>query len=206
MNNYHEFKVGDWLEDRAFQNWVYLGESNHYWIDYIEKTPHQAADINQAREILLAIRGESEFISPREVTLRVAEILSTVSDQGENHRNLWRGKRWLLAASILLLIGLGLRNFYTKSIHAKLEPYYAMVEKPDGSRLIQVSNKSDGVKTVNLPDGSSIILKKNARIAYPRHFDLDKREVFMLGEVFFEVRKNPEQPFYVYTGEMSTLR
>jgi transmembrane sensor len=57
---------------------------------------------------------------------------------------------------------------------------------------------------VTLPDGSSVILKKDAKISYPASFAANKREVVMLGEAFFEVQKNPGQPFFIHTGEMLT--
>ena len=57
---------------------------------------------------------------------------------------------------------------------------------------------------VLLSDGSSILLKENSRLSYPKKFDDKKREVFLDGEAFFEIAKNPNQPFLVYANEIVT--
>jgi len=50
-----------------------------------------------------------------------------------------------------------------------------------------------------LPDGSKITLAKGARISYNRLMNGSKREVSLSGEAFFDVAKNPNKPFYIYT-------
>ncbi|MDQ6477192.1 FecR domain-containing protein [Dyadobacter sp. LHD-138] len=203
MNNYQNFEVKDWLEDRKFQDWVYLQESNSFWLNFLENTPHQISNMEQARSILLAVRGEAHSISPGEVKLKVAEILNKIPEEKVRVIPLWKSK-WFLAASVILLIGLGSVSLYLKKSFGERELYYSMGKKSAGPELIEVKNKSQLVKMVNLPDGSSVILKKGGRIAYPKEFAKDRRDVFILGEVFFEVRKNPQQPFYVFAGEMLT--
>lgn len=204
MNNYHDFGVEDWLEDRRFQNWVYNNDSNPFWLHFLETTPHQAGNVEQARSILLSVRGESDAISAQEVKLRVAEILNEVSDDEQDHVTPWWKSKWLLAASVIFVVGIAAGSMKVAGLFTEPEPYYAITENMGREKLVEITNKTDDIKMVNLPDGSSVIMKKNARISYPREFDSDKREVYMIGEVFFEVRKNPKKPFYVYAAEMVT--
>ena len=70
--------------------------------------------------------------------------------------------------------------------------------------LIEVQNNSNEVKRVYLEDGSTISLKKNSKISYPRHFAKENRTVFLSGEAFFEIAKNPKKPFFVYANEVIT--
>lgn len=50
-----------------------------------------------------------------------------------------------------------------------------------------------------LPDGSTAWLNASSSIRYPLHFS-GPREVSVSGEVFFEVKHNPAQPFRVHTS------
>ncbi|MBC8151681.1 MAG: FecR family protein, partial [Bacteroidetes bacterium] len=49
-----------------------------------------------------------------------------------------------------------------------------------------------------------IILKKNSRISYAPSFTGSSREVYLSGEGFFEVTKNPDRPFLIYANGLVT--
>ncbi|MDF0715391.1 FecR domain-containing protein [Muricauda sp. 334s03] len=55
-------------------------------------------------------------------------------------------------------------------------------------------------KQVTLPDGSQITVNANSELKYPEVFKDDKRQVWMDGEVYFEVVKDVERPFSVSTN------
>ncbi len=75
-------------------------------------------------------------------------------------------------------------------------------EQPPANALTEIANTERPFKYVQLPDGSSVVLHRNSTLKYPKAFNGDKREVYLTGEAFFEVTKNPEQPFFVYAGEL----
>ena len=58
--------------------------------------------------------------------------------------------------------------------------------------------------TIRLSDGSKIRLNAESKIRFPNKFSAGKREVKLVGEGFFEVKKNPDLPFVVSTGEVQT--
>lgn len=57
---------------------------------------------------------------------------------------------------------------------------------------------------LSLSDGSVVILQPGSALQYPAQFGVDKREVYLIGAAFFEVVKNPKQPFLVYANELVT--
>jgi transmembrane sensor len=61
-----------------------------------------------------------------------------------------------------------------------------------------VDNQLQEPKTVQMPDGSTIVLNKNTSLQYPDKFD--QRLVKLEGEAYFEVEHNPEKPFVVAFG------
>lgn len=50
---------------------------------------------------------------------------------------------------------------------------------------------------IELADGTIVSLNANSRLIFPSSFDSKQREVKVVGEAFFEVAKNAEQPFIV---------
>jgi len=67
-----------------------------------------------------------------------------------------------------------------------------------GVSLVEKQN-SKGVKsTIELPDGSKIWLNADSKIQYPTVFAGKTREVYMNGEAFFEVARDPSRPFIIH--------
>jgi ferric-dicitrate binding protein FerR (iron transport regulator) len=56
------------------------------------------------------------------------------------------------------------------------------------------------IRQLVLPDGSEVTLNINSKIKYPTTFDKKERKVFIEGEAFFDVTKNPDVPFKISTG------
>lgn len=52
-------------------------------------------------------------------------------------------------------------------------------------------------RQVNLPDGTKVWLNNGASIKYPKRFGAYQRDVWLNGEGYFEVMKNPDRPFIV---------
>lgn len=59
-----------------------------------------------------------------------------------------------------------------------------------------------GEYQVTLSDGTRVWLNAESKLNYPPHFEGDTREVTLEGEAYFEVAKNPDQPFIVKTTQM----
>lgn len=75
--------------------------------------------------------------------------------------------------------------------------------KPTDIRSIKqseiVANKGTRSRIV-LPDSSIVYLNADTKLNYPQQFSQDKREVYLDGEAFFNVKKNPNKPFIVHTS------
>lgn len=85
----------------------------------------------------------------------------------------------------------------------------------DIKSLIVSPNKStnlDGMEMKNmsvidqkilLKDGSLVILKPQSSINYGKDFNVKKREVFLIGQAFFKVKRNVTKPFVVHSGDLN---
>ncbi|MDX1936826.1 MAG: FecR domain-containing protein [Flavihumibacter sp.] len=107
--------------------------------------------------------------------------------------------RWAAAAAIFTGISVG--AYYLFSTGQQSVAYELGKEQ---NKLAEVVNTSSGTKEVKLEDGTTIVLQPSSKLAYPSHFSNDKREVYLVGEAFFNVAKNPAKPFLVHSGNLVT--
>lgn len=90
-----------------------------------------------------------------------------------------RALMWRAAASVFLLIGLGIGAYYFSA----------------APKITIASNNV--VVTDTLPDHSVITLNKNSSVSYRKSFNKRNREVVLKGEAFFDVVHNEDIPFRV---------
>lgn len=64
-----------------------------------------------------------------------------------------------------------------------------------------ISAKNQVLNEYVLPDGTVVALNSNSQLLFPKKFTNNKREVFLVGEAFFNVIPNPEKPFEIHAGE-----
>ncbi|MEJ1242031.1 FecR domain-containing protein [Chryseolinea sp. T2] len=83
--------------------------------------------------------------------------------------------------------------------------YFGYQRYTTESRELITKTALPGEKSiVTLADGSKVYLNSGSSISFPRVFDQSTREITLEGEAFFEVVRNPKQPFIVTTGDIVT--
>jgi transmembrane sensor len=104
-----------------------------------------------------------------------------------------------IAATISLFIMATLLTFW---IIGGLPKFDQHAHADDVSTIVKSVIKGQKLK-IHLPDGSIVWLNSESSISYPERFTDTVRKVDLAGEAYFEVVKNPDQPFIVQTGEIS---
>ncbi len=121
---------------------------------------------------------------------RVYEKINAAIIDEKHNRSQLNKKRYLkFAASILLFVGLA----STWLLFFNFEPKMLVKETKYGQKM-----------KISLPDGSFVHLNSGSSITYPEKFSSEIRTVRLKGEAFFEVKKNPQQPFVVETEVLTT--
>jgi ferric-dicitrate binding protein FerR (iron transport regulator) len=103
--------------------------------------------------------------------------------------------KWMAtAASLALLLALG--YFAYSKFH----------KKPTPLAIAEVVKTTEWGKKMNitLPDGTEVRLNSGSTITFPDRFEENIREVELSGEAFFDVTHNPDKPFIIKSGEVST--
>ncbi|WP_165963541.1 FecR family protein [Hymenobacter radiodurans] len=122
---------------------------------------------------------------------------------------MWRSipLRWAVAA--LLIVGLGfgaLRSLSPQKSPVTAARLSVLRAAPSSSanQWITHTNVSSQVARLALVDGSTVLLQPSSTLRYPQQFTDAKREVFLQGEAFFNIARNPVKPFLVVTDKVVT--
>jgi hypothetical protein len=71
---------------------------------------------------------------------------------------------------------------------------------------VKVATQRKENRVLFLPDGSTVTLSPGSKLNYPSSFDgMKKREVFLYGQAFFDIKHNVSRPFIVHTGKLETV-
>ncbi|MEQ9287634.1 MAG: FecR domain-containing protein [Cyclobacteriaceae bacterium] len=121
----------------------------------------------------------------------------------DNVKSIYPGKKkssapWRkIAAAIAMLLGLAATFYHFDWLVEIATPNLAkeqiIKQNPRGQKL-----------TTFLPDGSKVILNSLSSIRYEVPFNGRERVVELEGEAFFDVKKNPDQPFKVISNKVTT--
>lgn len=212
MKNFRLFDIYDFLMDEDFIRWVKKGEKedNDFWNNWLSQNPDKHIIVAEAKRILESFGAETKQVSDEEKNLEVERLLLTIKAPVEEektetpiysikHSRKW----WYVAASVLVILTVSISYFIIKK--NKVSGQFAYATVTPSKKLIESVNTSDEPATIKLPDGSVIELSPNSRVAYAKGFDSsDTRDIYLSGEAFFTVTKNPSRPFRVFANEIVT--
>lgn len=102
-------------------------------------------------------------------------------------------RRWIAVAALVMLTGLGSALFfYKRDIHH---------EFLQQNQLTEVLTLPGDVRTVKLPDSSTIFLSGNAKLRFQAMGFQDARKIYLdQGEAFFDVKRDSLHPFSIEAG------
>lgn len=107
-----------------------------------------------------------------------------------------RNKQYVLAWSgvaAAILIGL----VYVSVVWV-WAPHKSGMEK----ELLMAHNVEASTLVTTLEDGSVVYLSKQSTLKYPEHFKVDRREVKLKGEAYFDVARKTKQTFFIDTEKV----
>lgn len=197
--NYEEYKIEDFLSNPEFKNWVLhpTESSESFWKNWIKSHSSQETEIQSAREIILSLKFQTtEKISIEEREDALKKVLrKRKTDLGDN--NIFKISKiyYRVAAAVLFLISV---SFYFTDQNTEQSQ---IVQQPI-AQIVKENPKGQKTKII-LPDGSKVWLNSESRLEYSSVFT-GKRQVSLVGEAFFEVAKNPNKPFEVFSNGVLT--
>lgn len=202
--DYINYTLEEFVTDEYFRKWVnnLLPNEDTFWEHWLNEHPHKTELINQARFVVKALAMDHSTVSDQRAEEKINQIITLTDDSQPEIRPLQKNYYWWKIAAIVL-VSLGLGWYFTFNPETSLSTYDEIIAESK-TPMAEKINNSDHPLKISLSDGSEITLQPNSSLSYPEKFSADRREVYLSGEGFFNIAKNPDRPFLVYAGEIVT--
>jgi transmembrane sensor len=158
-------------DKKAFDSWLKADMSNAMLFDEVKSTWDSAGIINKNLTINKAKAWES---IQQKIALEGGEMASNLQKT--------TGKVWIFRAAAVFAVVLFAAWF--------------LIKNNGDDELVSVQTQNNK-QLVVLPDGSTVVLNSNSKLTYPKKFSAKERKVILSGEGFFDVVKNPNQPYVI---------
>lgn len=156
---------------------------------WLEEADENARELFKLEQIYHLGRS-AKFADGKKVEKAEKRLYDRLAREGKKRYEIRRLSVWMRYAAlfigVFLVSGLG---------------YHIYRLQEQTGDLVIVST-TDKVKELMLPDGTKVWLNKNTVLKYPRVFADSRRNVYMEGEAYFEVKRNTEKPFVVRSEAM----
>ncbi|MCF0070738.1 FecR domain-containing protein [Dyadobacter sp. CY261] len=207
MHPFYHYNLEDFLTDDDFRLWVKNGQprNDFFWAKLRSEYPEKALLMDQATELILTWEKQPSDLTHEELDHEVNRILNeSVRTMPVRKTGIIQLRWWYAAASVLVLVGIGWLISRGGLFH-KNDFTYKRYVSASAVPLKEIVNQSEKPMVVNLPDGSEIRLMPDAAVSYaPVFIQNHKREVYLSGEAFFDVKKDKANPFFVYANDLVT--
>lgn len=211
--DYTDYRAEDLAADSAFRQWVMQPNpaTDEFWIGLLQKNPQQVAVVVRAIHLIQQL---SRATDPGALPVADADQLEMIWQhlrsrieqetpaQAPVGRIIWHTSgwhRWAVAAGIALALSAGWWFTRTDTPDRTRTPLSPTASIDQASQREAVNNTAAPI-IITLSDGSSVRLQPGSRLRYAKSFAANRREVYLEGEAFFNVTKNPARPFLVFAG------
>lgn len=169
------------------------GEATEEELNELEGMMRYSKELEARHNFMLQYWNNHENGNESDVESSLKKVLSriekpVVAIPKNSVHKIWY--RVAAACGVIILAGAGVLFFFnSKPVVTKAVAKVDIVEK----------SNSKGTKSVlELSDGSKIWLNADSKLKYPQVFTGNSREVYLNGEAFFDVARNPSKPFIIH--------
>jgi ferric-dicitrate binding protein FerR (iron transport regulator) len=198
--NFEKFDtVEDLLSDESFLNYYFQKDENDMldWEDWQAEVPEREALVKTA--FLLLDRLSLKF-DEKQIKIKLQQLQAKINAQSQKKTrySILNYSFFLRIAAAALLLVVGVWYFFS--------PKKTVTEGGQFAAVTQaIENKAVGkIAAYKLSDGTLVRLNSNSKIKLSENFNTKNRDIFLEGEAYFEVAKNPSKPFRVHAGKSVT--
>ncbi|MDQ6481698.1 FecR family protein [Dyadobacter sp. LHD-138] len=215
MDRYKNYGIEELVWDLSFRQWVLspTRENDLLWKTWLSENPECKNKVDHARQVVAALRVHEEDLPDEEIRKVVGKTIERIKAPGNDlvlplvsTRRFYQSLWFQIAASVLILVvsGLSVKN-YRSGMKKESGGLEMSAKYTEGQvRMIEKVNDGDRHILVQLSDNSRVTLAPGSKIRYTKYFTGVRREVTLTGEAFFDIARDVERPFLVYSNELVT--
>ncbi|WP_177230496.1 FecR family protein [Chitinophaga sp. CF118] len=176
IHHYSNYTMHQLLAAPYFLEWVRFPDAANsaFWEAFVQAYPQRAADITKAVAIAKTMYVVNEKPQPGESRAVWNEIYKEIKPV-RRISILWKAAAVFLVAMVAAW----------------------MIFRTNTNNRIEVASRFGEVKKLLLPDSSEVTLNGNSSISYSKEWN--KREVWIDGEAFFNIRHSDTRGFEVHS-------
>jgi ferric-dicitrate binding protein FerR (iron transport regulator) len=178
-----------------------------FWDEYLEQHPEALPAVEEARLLVLGLKlmlqkKQNELSAGEDKAghaLYLPEAVVQPLNPAGNSSNRVPGKRkqaWAVAAVACVVIALGVFYQSRQPVAGNRKGIERIA-----SSVTPVQSKAGELKTLVLPDNSTITLNMGSSLKLSEGFSRTNRDVYLVGEAFFDVTHNKNLPFIVHVKD-----
>ena len=189
---YLNYTVEDFVQDTFFREWVTDPTDQHhaFWTAWLELHPEKKSTVEEARTILLSLTTQALPSVSEHMQQDWPRIQAAMAETDTAVKRFSTQRTWYaVAATVLLLIGAGMAFWWLTVANS----------------WTNIRTAYGQTQTVQLADGSEVILNGNSRLRYASSWQdtAALREVWLAGEAYFSVvHTATDQRFIVHLDEV----
>ncbi len=208
MPYYRNLSPEELAANESFRGWILFDNPGDtlFWKEWLAMNPDRRDLVESAARLLDMTESAFNQIGDEEIYPELDRLSVSLESYGQDlpaGDRFGTIKRYFAAAGVLLLTVAGWW-FYARQDAVDNSGKIAGTAVPQSPALEQKINRTADAQVLYLGDGSTVTLQPGSRLSYPHAFTGKTREVFLTGEAFFEVVKEPGHPFIVYAGTLAT--
>ncbi|MFD1143138.1 FecR family protein [Larkinella insperata] len=190
---YNHYKAGDFAAEESFIAWVRQSDPDHqaFWESWVNEHPEKAGEVALARQLLSLWQITQPAPAPDAMT------------------EVWQAIQGGCQETVREAVALGRRTFWQSYgrwaavFLGTLLVVATAVWLVDALQTTRYATAEGETRTVQLPDGSTVVLNANSAISFAKQWPPDQpREIALKGQAFFSVRHlTSHQKFVVQTSD-----
>ncbi len=152
---------------------------------------------------IVAYWGKGQQEEKVNVDNAYTDVLSKInaSNAAKVQRHFYLSASWIFKIAAILILTIGAGWYVFTSLLSNQNTWIS-------SLTWESKHNTKGERSkITLSDGSTVWLNAESEIKYPDEFATNMREVYLNGEAFFDVTKNPNKPFIIHlsNGDVQVL-
>lgn len=182
IHTYSNYTPQQFVTSPYFLEWVRFPEADNivFWQSYLAAYPHKAADVETA----VAIARSLHVVNDKPTPLQQREMWDEIYNNVGNNSVYARKSPLIYMARAAVAIGV-------------IAGISWLIFRP-GRQQVSIASGFGEIKTLYLPDSTAVTLNGHSGITYNKAWT--KREVWIEGEAYFNVRPDGDQQFDVHSN------